>query len=365
MSTLRHSTTVAAAVALVLAGLAAPVAAQQPNQDSLARFPPVMPTPIDPRTPVRHSIRKPVIGVLLAPDAVAGVQVVGVTPDGGAADAGLQSGDRIVSIDGKQVLGSSAELRLENARMLLGNLSTKLPVKIAYVRAGQAGTVSVTPKSQRGQVWVNSHRGTPEPDVMMHRSHDGHAPGVAPEVNREVIRIISGDNCKGGDCRTPMLMEAMRWNGLNLASVDAKLGRYFGTDRGVLVLSAGPDLAGLQAGDVIHKVDGKAVATPREAMAALRAKPADSLVAIEYLRDRKPGSAKVKVPEAMPLRVPAPPRPPKPPVAPPPPPPPPGTAFEQEMQIDGDYEAFAFAPDAPLPPDAPQIIEEIELQTYR
>ena len=45
-----------------------------------------------------------------------------------------------------------------------------------------------------------------------------------------------------------MLAEAFRWNGLNLASVDAKLGRYFGTDRGVLVLSSGPDLAGLQAG---------------------------------------------------------------------------------------------------------------------
>lgn len=382
MSNVGYPTSLTAAVALALACLAAPVAAQQQAQESLRYAPSAMPPAADPRTPVRQAIRKPVIGVLLAPDAEAGVHVVGVTPDGGAANAGLQSGDRIVSIDGKPVLGSNAELRVENARKLLGNLSTRVPVKIAYVRNGQAGTVSVKPKSQRMQVWVNAHRDIPEPDIRMRRSHVEHAPGVAPEVRREVIRIASDDYCKSGNCRTPMLMEALRWNGLNLASVDAKLGRYFGTDRGVLVLSSGPDLVGLQAGDVIHKVDGKAVDTPREAMAALRAKPADSLVAIEYLRDRKPGSAKVKVPEAMPLRVPMPPRPPKPPKppvapahappappAPPVPPPPPGTAFEEEMRIDGHRMVFAFAPEAPLPPDAPlppgvpEIIEEIELRT--
>ena len=92
-------------------------------------------------------------------------------------------------------------------------------------------------------------------------------------MRQEVIRIGPRGDCKGKNCRVPMLAEAFRWNGLNLASVDAKLGRYFGTDRGVLVLSAGPDLAGLQPGDVIHKIDGSAVDSPREAMEALRAKP--------------------------------------------------------------------------------------------
>ena len=94
-----------------------------------------------------------------------------------------------------------------------------------------------------------------------------------------------------------LLSEAFRWSGLNLASVDAQLGRYFGTDKGVLVLSAGPVLEALQAGDVILRVDGKAVATPREVMDALRGKPADSTVPVDYLRDRAPGSAKIKVPE--------------------------------------------------------------------
>lgn len=121
------------------------------------------------------------------------------------------------------------------------------------------------------------------------------APGDAAEVHRVIVRgdCKPGEDCKGRN----LLSEAFRWSGLNLASVDAQLGRYFGTDKGVLVLSAGPVLDALQAGDVILRVDGKPVATPREVMDALRGKPADSTVPVDYLRDRAPASAKIKVPE--------------------------------------------------------------------
>ena len=59
---------------------------------------------------------RPVIGVLLAPDAQAGVRITGVTPDSGAAKAGLKAGDRIVSVGATQVLGSTGDLRVDNAR---------------------------------------------------------------------------------------------------------------------------------------------------------------------------------------------------------------------------------------------------------
>lgn len=315
----------------------------------------------------RRVVRKPVLGVLLAPDPQSGVRIAGVTPDSAAAKGGLRSGDRLISIDGQQVLGSSGELRVENARKLLGKLDTKTPVRVVYVRDGRNGVATVTPKLDQ-QVFLL--RG----DAPMAFGHETLLPpGMAPKIHRELIRIGPGGDCKGEDCKLPMLAEAFRWHGLNLASVNPQLGRYFGTDRGVLVLSTGPELAGLQAGDVIRKVDGKVVGTPREAMEALRAKPADSMVAIDYLRDRKPASAKMKVPEALPLRVPMPPmppRPPKPPAtpAPPaPPPPPPGTAFEFETGTFGDIDTIAFLPmppDAPLPPEAPEMAEEIEIETY-
>ena len=139
-------------------------------------------------------------------------------------------------------------------------------------------------------------------------------PGFAEEIRREVVRI--GADCDGKDCKAPRLLSAFRWNGLNLAAVDPQLGRYFGTDRGVLVLSTG-EIDGLQAGDVIQRVDGKPVGTPREVMDALREKPDDAKVAVAYLRDRKTGSTQVTVPKLMPsLLPPVPPVPPAPPAAP-------------------------------------------------
>lgn len=138
-------------------------------------------------------------------------------------------------------------------------------------------------------------------------------------VQRIVLRsdCKPGENCKSQPQLAEGLAEAFRWNGLNLASVDPQLGRYFGTDKGVLVLSAGPVLEQLQPGDIIQRVDGKAVDTPRAVMGALRNKPADSSVQVDYLRDRKSGSAKIKVPKAMafPSMLPTQPTPPQPPKA--------------------------------------------------
>ena len=313
----------------------------------------------------RNIVRKPVLGVLLAPDPQGGVRIAGVTPDSGAAAAGLKSGDRITGIDGKQILGSSGELRVENARKLLADLDAGTPVKVAYLREGRTAVASVTPKL--------------DGNVFMLRSGEGPArwmsgaPGVAPRVRSEVFRIGPHGECKGKDCKFPAFAEAFRWHGLNLATVDKSLGRYFGTDSGVLVLSTG-ELAGLQAGDVIRKIDGKAVDSPREAMDVLHDKPADALVLVEYLRDRKVASTRVKVPKALPFRVPlpppAPPALPAAPKAPPAPPAPPAAALEDDVVLMRDVriayapDALPAPPDAPMPPDAPlppDVMEDVEI----
>ncbi len=152
--------------------------------------------------------------------------------------------------------------------------------------------------------------------------------GSSQGIQTHVFRFDCkpGEACKGQE----RLADAFRWNGLNLASLDAQLGRYFGTDKGVLVLSTGAALGQLQAGDVIQRVDGKAVDSPRAVMDTLRDKPEDSMVAVDFLRDRKTGNTQIKVPKAMlfppmppmPPAPPAPPRPPQPPAPPSPPPPP-------------------------------------------
>lgn len=268
--------------------------------------------------------RRPVMGVLLAPDPQAGVRIAGVTPDGPAAKKGLKSGDRLISVNGKPIAGGDATQRLADARVRLNALDAKTPVAIGYARNGRTVAASIVPElDPRVFMWNSSDRtlGRYSGPVFIRRGDAGELQieadaieietlGMSPPMRREIRTIGSTERCGKDGCEFPMLTEALRWNGLNLATVDAQLGRYFGTDSGVLVLSAGEDLAGLQAGDVIRKLDGKQVATPREAMAALRAKPAASDVQVEYLRDKEPAQAKIKVPKAMPFRIPAPPAPP-------------------------------------------------------
>jgi hypothetical protein len=321
----------------------------------------------------RHMVRKPVIGVVLAPDAQAGVRVAGVTPDSGAAKAGLKSGDRITAVGGTQVLGNTGEMRLDNARKLFVGIDEGKPIRIDYVRAGKAASANVTASLDQDVFWV----GGPDVDPQIRRIE---VPGVGDDVRREVIRIGPRGNCKGKDCRVPMLAEAFRWNGLNLASVDGKLGRYFGTDKGVLVLSAGADLEGLQPGDVIQKIDGRAVNSPREAMEALRAKEDNATALVEYMRDRRVASTRVKVPEISlkfitPPAPPAPPRAPKAPRVPPPPPPPPPppAAFidddgavtllqTQQLAFIGDDGTVELEFDTP-PPDDATVIRDVRVKT--
>lgn len=312
------------------------------------------------RLVVHRRYQRPVLGVVLEADAKAGTRIAAVTPGSAAAEAGLKSGDRIVTVNGQSVRDGSADARLDRTRSLLADLDTQKKVALAYERDGQLKRIEVQPKLG-DQVMVVGNNGEAitfigDPEIAMNA--EGRvggqakliqfrgADGVAPLVRREIIRLGPDGQCKGDDCRLPVLAEAFRWKGLNLASVDAGLGRYFGTDHGVLVLSAGGELAGLQAGDVIHTVDGKRVASPREVMDTLRARKAGDKVAVSYLRDRKSGSAQVIVPEPMRFHLPTPPAPPAPPAplvapshAPLVPPPPPA--------------APSHAPEAPLVPPAP------------
>lgn len=378
--------------------------------------------------------RKPVVGVLFAPDPAGGVRIAGVTPDGAAAGAGIKSGDRLLRIAGKPIAGGTPEARVDNARLQLQALDDKTAVKLTYARDGRESTVSVTPKlDERIMVFVGD--GTmmrPGGDVIVRRI-DGRTDIQAGSIDVERLvdgqpramgdatrfHVFSGDadgqprgerrviriDCEGDDaeCRRqaearigrPLpafdnadairsasvfrfeckpgehcgvgqqrLAEAFRWNGLNLASVDAQLGRYFGTDTGVLVLSTGPALGQLQAGDVIRRVDGKSVDTPRAVMDALRDKPADSTVAVEYLRDRVAGTIQLKVPKTMPF----PPMPPMPPAPPAPPHPPkvgaaphaPGAAtltHRRVVMVDKDGQVQTWEDDGngavPMPPAPP------------
>ncbi|WP_368561688.1 PDZ domain-containing protein [Pseudoxanthomonas sp. UTMC 1351] len=320
---------------------------------------------------------RPILGVLLAPDKD-GVRITGVTPDSGAAKAGLKAGDQLLKVDGKGITGANDGARLASARLALAQLKAGTPATITYRRGGRVQDTKVTPEPGRPAMMIaraDAPGQHPHTRTLVMRDDQGQPMlledmlpltdlhmGIAPGIQAELRRIKDLRGCRGDDCRLPMLTEAFRWEGLNLASVDKQLGRYFGAESGVLVLSNGAELEGLQAGDVIRKIEGKPVASPREVMAALRGKPEESRVKVEFLRDRQTRTADVRLPKTLPIRVPLPPAPPLPPSAPRPPSPP--MAFLAEMpRTTGephtervmvlDPEGRAYEIDAPEPPEPP------------
>ncbi len=278
---------------------------------------------------LRRYGHRPVIGIVLAPDETRGVRIAGVTPEGPAARAGIRAGDRLLAINGSEIDGKSAESRVEDARQILLGFKSKDTVRLRYERAELSSSVDLKPKlDQRVMILANDGRILrPDTNVVVRRDAQGRvdieADGLSLELLGDKTQIetlpvdgqgnailvagvsptrsllIDPDCGDGRDCSPLRLSEAFRWNGFNLAAIDPQLGRYFGATEGVLVLSSSPLLPELLTGDVISKIDGVIVATPRAVMDALRSKPAESEVEFELIRDRRSTRTRIKLPEAL------------------------------------------------------------------
>ena len=280
-------------------------------------------------------------GVVLTGDTD-GVRISAVTPDGPAARVGLRNGDIVTGIDGEPLAAEDGEDALDEARDRLRDLEEGQEISIAYRRGSQKGVVSF--KAERRQAWnwpALMNQGTPHPlpedfderirvEVERAREDARRAQRDSTRARADMQRAREAGAAAAHSPEVRMAMDrarhAMRftlpWWGLNLAPVNAELGRYFGTDTGALVIAAdGASLPGLRAGDVITRVADEPVARPEDVMRALRDRPAGTDVPVRVLRDRKAVALTLKAPafDSIFESPPAPPVPPMPPTAPSPP----------------------------------------------
>jgi hypothetical protein len=151
------------------------------------------------------------------------------------------------------------------------------------------------------------------------------------ERDRERIMLRLRDGDHGGVQQIEM---STNDSALSLSALNPDLGRYFGAEKGVLVLQArGDDYAQLKAGDIIQRIAGVEVSDPRQAWQSLRDGQTGEPRQLSVWREREALSLVVTVPERrfapLPPPPPAPPAPPAAPSAPkapaPPPPPAPPT----------------------------------------
>ena len=130
-------------------------------------------------------------------------------------------------------------------------------MKLGYAREGK--TYDATMKADAISRMMVFNRSGGDGPMRMRGPGAGHMMMLPPEVEMDIERMGPKRECAPGnkDCHFPAMVQAFRWQGLNLSSIDTSLGRYFGTDKGVLVVSSDDDLKGLQSGDVIQRVAGK------------------------------------------------------------------------------------------------------------
>ena len=279
---------------------------------------------------------RPVIGVVLGEASPAGVELIGVSPDGPADAAGIEVGDVIIEIQGVKLAGREREAK----SAVFEVMEVTKPgdtVEIGVDRDGQPLSFAVVAEVREPASWQSLVR---LPEIAKIESIDG-VPGerrivvesvVVPDIDEEalaermeVLRERLAENefsfHEGefphefqqefefeygdfSDVAGHAFSTANVWfgmpqaQGLELATINEGLGAYFKTDRGVLVLKAREDNAyQLEAGDVILSVGSTEVESPSDLVRALREiEPGDS-IEIEIKRERRNKTLEVVMPE--------------------------------------------------------------------
>ena len=225
---------------------------------------------------------KPMLGVTIETveqkGAVEGVTLLGVTPGGAAADAGLRSGDILTSINDEAL--SAASCKEANVRLLdfMKGVEEGDVLTVEYLRDGKVGSVEVEPRimSRNSFVWMDD-KGAPHFDM--------HVAPPAPGVARDLQFALD----------FPWVHTAL--GRLELVELNEGLGRYFGTDKGLLVVKA-PDSDGvdIRDGDVIQSIDGREPKDTRHAMRILGSYQSGEKLELGIMRDKKKMKLDIEIP---------------------------------------------------------------------
>jgi S1-C subfamily serine protease len=193
-----------------------------------------------------------------------GATIMGVSPGGPAAEAGLVAGDVIVALNGEATVGPNAPRQVVD-RMASVKPDTKVTVKV--VREGKLKEFQVTPRARFAEFF----------------------PGFNDPDSRPGPGGPAGPGGPGAPNLPFVFGPRDAFDGMELADLSPGLGQYFGASQGVLVVRVPHDGESLklQDGDVIQSIDGRTPENSSHATRILRSYQAGEKIHLKVLRQKK------------------------------------------------------------------------------
>jgi serine protease Do len=211
---------------------------------------------------------------------VHGVEVTHVDENSPAAKAGLQKGDVVLEYNGQRVEGTEQFVRMVH------ETPVDRQVHLQVWRNGAPQTLTATIGRRSGDRYA-IREGGDEGDFSVEIPPMPPMPSMPELAPLPVMPEM------------PRLPEFGRWVnsgrstmlGVESEGLSGQLAQFFGVKEGVLVRSvlsnSAAEKAGMRAGDVIVKVDGEPVSTPREISGVLRAARSKHTFPVTIMRDKK------------------------------------------------------------------------------
>ena len=193
-----------------------------------------------------------------------GVRVISVSPGGPAANAGIKTNDVIVSLEGKKVLTIPGKSPRQVLLADLRDVQPGAPIAVEVQRDGKIQSVKVIPK-----------------DVKLFMNVD--IPPLPP--------MDGAFNMEDFPKQLEILSERFNMNGFGsgeFVELTPGLGRYFGTDKGLLVVHPPKDSSlKLEEGDVILDIDGRVPTNGSHALRILNSYRAGESLKLHIMRQQK------------------------------------------------------------------------------
>jgi C-terminal processing protease CtpA/Prc len=243
--------------------------------------------------------RGPVLGVTIGSRAeegpVDGVEIFGVSPGGAAAEAGLRAGDVMTSINGESLAADRAGVATDKLLDFMEGVEMGDRLDVEYLRNGKQGSVEVAPHP------IEDH-------TFAFQFDDGNFGGPNVSVRAVPVPQVFSNYV--------WAMQDDGFGDMEMVKLTERLGSYFGTDEGLLVVRApSNEVLKLEDGDVILGIDGRTPNSVSHAMRILGSYQGGETLKIEIMRDKRKRTIEIEMPVELQSQA-TPPLPPVPAVAP-------------------------------------------------